>query len=127
MVRPVPRGARQKYALTPHVLSDEALSDRRVWVHMDCTVLTWWIYDTVSNDLLQSLMLHQFNARGAWRFLEDEFLNHSESRALLRKALYNMAADEGTCRTSVHHQGVCSTLGMHIYTTSFFIDPTSLA
>lgn len=71
-----------KYALTRHVLYDEALSDRPVWVQMDCTVLTW-IYGTVSNDLLQSLMIHSFNARGAWRFLEDEFLNHSESRALL--------------------------------------------
>ncbi|XP_066396038.1 uncharacterized protein [Miscanthus floridulus] len=49
---------------------------------MDRTVLTW-IYDNVSSDLLQSLMLHQFSARGAWRFLEGEFLGHSESRALL--------------------------------------------
>ncbi|XP_066314405.1 uncharacterized protein [Miscanthus floridulus] len=71
-----------KYALTRHVLYDEALSDRPVWVRMDCTVLTW-IYGTVSNDLLQSLMIHLFNARGAWQFLEDEFQNHSESRVLL--------------------------------------------
>jgi hypothetical protein len=59
-----------KFALTSHVvLTDEALPERPVWVQMDCTVLTW-IYNTVSSDLLQSLMLHQFSARRAWCFLE---------------------------------------------------------
>lgn len=71
-----------KYALTSHVLSDEALPERPAWRQKDCTVLTW-IYNTVSSDLLQSLMLHQFSARGAWRFLEGEFLGRSDSRALL--------------------------------------------
>ena len=30
-----------KYALTRHVLYDQALSDRPIWVQMGCMVLTW--------------------------------------------------------------------------------------
>ena len=40
-----------KYALTPHILSDDAMPDRPIGVQMDCTVLTW-LYGTVSNELL---------------------------------------------------------------------------
>ena len=39
-----------KYALTRHVLDDEAFPSRPAWVQTDCTILTW-IYGTVSNDL----------------------------------------------------------------------------
>jgi hypothetical protein len=42
-----------------------------------------WIYDTISNDLQQSMMLRQFSARGAWCYLKDEFLSQKESCALL--------------------------------------------
>jgi hypothetical protein len=45
-----------KYALTSHVLEDESFPDRPAWVQTDCVILTW-IYDTISNDLQQSLML----------------------------------------------------------------------
>ena len=71
-----------KYALTRHVLDDEAFPSRPAWVQADCVVLTW-IYGTVSNDLQQSLMMRQRPARGAWCYLEDEFLGQRESRALL--------------------------------------------
>lgn len=71
-----------KYALTPHVLDDEALPDRPVWVQVDCVVLSW-IFGTVSSDLQQSLMIRQRRAREAWCYLEDEFLGQKESRALL--------------------------------------------
>ena len=47
-----------KYALTRHVLDDEAFPSRPAWVQADCVVLTW-IYGTVSNDLQQSLMMRQ--------------------------------------------------------------------
>jgi hypothetical protein len=42
-----------------------------------------WLYDTISNDLQQSMMLRQFSARGAWCYLKDEFLSQKESCALL--------------------------------------------
>jgi hypothetical protein len=71
-----------KYALTPHVLDDETLPDRPVWVQVDCVVLSW-IFATVSSDLQQSLMICQRRAREAWCYLEDEFLGQKESRALL--------------------------------------------
>ena len=45
-----------KYALTHHVLEDEAFPSRPAWVQADCCVLTW-IYGTVSGDLQQSLMM----------------------------------------------------------------------
>jgi hypothetical protein len=61
-----------KYALTPHVLDDETLPDRPVWVQVDCVVLSW-IFATVSSDLQQSLMICQRRAREAWCYLEDEF------------------------------------------------------
>ncbi|XP_066347777.1 uncharacterized protein [Miscanthus floridulus] len=71
-----------KYALTRHVLEDEAFPSRPAWVQADCCVLTW-IYGTVSSDLQQSLMMRQGPARGTWCYLEDEFLSNKESRALL--------------------------------------------
>jgi hypothetical protein len=52
---------------------------------MDCCVLTW-DYCTISNDLQQSLMIRDPTARVAWLYLEDEFLGHRESRALLLEA-----------------------------------------
>jgi hypothetical protein len=36
-----------KYALTDHVLSDDAHPTRSAWVQMDCTVLSW-IYGTTT-------------------------------------------------------------------------------
>ncbi|XP_066373358.1 uncharacterized protein [Miscanthus floridulus] len=71
-----------KYALTRHVLNDEAFPSRPAWVQANCVILTW-IYGTVSNDLQQSLMMWQRPARSAWCYLEDEFLCQRESRALL--------------------------------------------
>ncbi|XP_072147887.1 uncharacterized protein [Setaria viridis] len=71
-----------KYALTRHVLEDEAFPTRPAWVQADCVVLTW-IHGTISGDLQQSLMMRQRPAREAWCYLEDEFLGQRESRALL--------------------------------------------
>ena len=39
-----------KYALTRHVLEDEAFPARLAWIQADCCVLTW-VYGTVSSDL----------------------------------------------------------------------------
>lgn len=60
-----------KYALT--WIHDKSFPYRQAWVQTDCTVLTW-IYDTISNDLLQLLMLCQFSTHGACRFLKGKFL-----------------------------------------------------
>ncbi|XP_066311601.1 uncharacterized protein [Miscanthus floridulus] len=44
------------------------------------------LHTTVSNDLQQSLMTRDPNARAAWLYLEDEFLGQRESCALLLEA-----------------------------------------
>ncbi|XP_066395820.1 uncharacterized protein [Miscanthus floridulus] len=54
---------------------------------MHYCVLTW-VYGTVSNDLQQSLMIRDPNARAARLYLEDEFLGQRESRALLLEAKF---------------------------------------
>jgi hypothetical protein len=77
-----------KYALTSHVLEDESFPDRLAWVQTDCVILTW-IYDTISNDLQQSLILRQFSARGTWCYLEDEFLGQKESCMLLLETQFH--------------------------------------
>jgi hypothetical protein len=79
-----------KYALTDHVLSDVVNTDRPAWVQMNCTVLTW-IYGTIHADLQQSTMNRKPNARGAWTYLENEFLGQRESRALLLSAEFRTA------------------------------------
>jgi hypothetical protein len=71
-----------KYTLTHHVLEDEAFPERLAWVQADCVVLTW-VYNIVSSDLQQSLMMRQRPTREAWCYVEDEFLGQKESRALL--------------------------------------------
>jgi hypothetical protein len=75
-----------KYALTDHVVND----DRSAWVQMNCTVLTW-IYCTIHADLQQSTMIRKPSARGAWLYLESEFLGQRESRALLLSAEFRTA------------------------------------
>lgn len=82
-----------KYALTRHVLGDEAFPARPAWIQADCCVLTW-IYGTVSSDLQQSLMMRQGPARNAWCYLEDEFLGQKESRALLLETQFRTFRQE---------------------------------
>jgi hypothetical protein len=71
-----------KYALTDHVLSDDAHPTRSPWVQMGCTVLSW-IYDTINADLQQQVMLKDPSARAAWIVLDNEFLGQPESRAFV--------------------------------------------
>ncbi|XP_066384535.1 uncharacterized protein [Miscanthus floridulus] len=92
-----------KYALTYHVLEDEAFPSRPAWVQADCCVLTW-IYDTVSRDLQQSLMMRQGPARGAWCYLEDEFLGQKESRALLLETKFRNFRQESLSITDYCRQ-----------------------
>jgi hypothetical protein len=79
-----------KYALTDHVLFDVVNTDRPAWVQMNCIVLTW-IYGTIHADLQQSTMNRKPNARGAWTYLENEFLGQHESHALLLSAEFRTA------------------------------------
>jgi hypothetical protein len=74
-----------KYALTDHVLSDEVHPTRSAWAQMECTVMSW-IYNTISPDLQQQVLLKELRARVAWLVLDDEFLGQRESRALLLSA-----------------------------------------
>jgi hypothetical protein len=60
---------------------------------VDCCILTW-VYDTVSSDLQQSLMMRQGRARNAWCYLEDEFLGQKESRAHLLETQFRTFRQE---------------------------------
>lgn len=106
-----------KYALTDHVLSDVINADRPAWVQMDCTVLTW-IYCTIHADLQQSTMNRKPNARGAWLYLENEFLGQRESRALLLSAEFRTAKQGSSLITAF-----CRRLETMVATLSDFGDP----
>jgi hypothetical protein len=88
-----------KYALTRHVLEDEAFPERPAWVQADCVVLMW-IYGTVSSDLQQSLMMRQRPTHEAWCYLEDEFLGQKESRALLLETQFRNLRQESLSITN---------------------------
>jgi hypothetical protein len=92
-----------KYTLTRHVLEDEAFPSRPAWVQADYCILTW-IYSTVSGDLQQSLMMRQGPARGAWCYLEDEFLGQKESRALLLEMKFRNCHQESLSITDYCRQ-----------------------
>ncbi|XP_066351255.1 uncharacterized protein [Miscanthus floridulus] len=87
-----------KYAIKDHVHSDVVNADRPAWVQMNCTVLTW-IYCTIHADLQQSTMNCKPNARGAWIYLENEFLGQRESRALLLSSEFHTAKQGSTSIT----------------------------
>ncbi|XP_072147815.1 uncharacterized protein [Setaria viridis] len=106
-----------KYALTRHVIEDEAFPSRPAWVQADCCVLTW-IYNTVSSDLQQSLMMRPGPARGAWCYLEDEFLGQKESRALLLETKFR-----NFCQESLSITDYCRQLESMAASLAEFGDP----
>jgi hypothetical protein len=106
-----------KYALTDHVLSDVANANRPSWVQMDCTMLTW-IYGTIHADLQQSTMNRKPNARGAWTYLENEFLGQRESRALLLSVEFRTAEQRSASITDF-----CRRLEMMAVTLGDYGDP----
>ena len=106
-----------KYALTDHVLSDVVNADRPAWVQMNCTVLTW-IYCTIHADLQQSTMNRKPTARGAWTYLENEFLGQRESCALLLSAEFRTAKQGSASITDF-----CRRLETMAATLSDFGDP----
>lgn len=64
-----------KYALTDHVLSDDAFPHHASWARMDCVVLTW-LYGTIATDLLETIIQPDGNARLVCLSLEQMFLGH---------------------------------------------------
>ena len=84
---------------------------------MDCTVLTW-IYCTIHADLQQSTMNRKPNARGAWLYLENEFLGQRESRALLLSAEFRTVKQGSSSITDF-----CRRLETMAATLSDFGDP----
>ncbi|XP_066391955.1 uncharacterized protein [Miscanthus floridulus] len=106
-----------KYALTDHILSNVVNADQPPWVQMNCTMLTW-IYCTIHADLQLSTMNRKPNARGAWTYLENEFLGQRESRALLLSAEFRMAKQGSASITDF-----CRRLETMAATLSDFDDP----
>jgi hypothetical protein len=91
-----------KYALTRHVLEDEAFPSRPAWVQADCCILTW-IYK-FSGDLQQSLMMRQGPARRAQCYLEDKFLGQRESLAFLLETKFRNFRQESLSITDYCRQ-----------------------
>ena len=63
-----------------------------------------WIYCTIHADLQQSTMNRKPNVRGAWIYLENEFLGQRESRALLLSAEFRMAKQGSASITDFCHR-----------------------
>lgn len=71
-----------KYALSDHVLSDEAFPLVPSWAQMECTVLGW-LHNTISSDLSEIVVTANATARRVWLGLEEQFIGNKETRALL--------------------------------------------
>lgn len=63
----------------PAPSTDEELE---LWSTLDVTVLQW-IYSTISNDLLNTILEPEATAMEAWERLRDIFLDHQNSRAVI--------------------------------------------
>lgn len=70
-----------KYALSDHVLSDDAYPIDPAWNRMECTVLSW-LYGTISSSLAEIVMSSTALARHVWLGLEEQFIGNKETRAL---------------------------------------------
>lgn len=56
-------------------------TDPELWLCLDAVVLQW-IYDTISNDLLNTIIEHDSRVELAWNRLFDIFYDNKNSRAL---------------------------------------------
>ena len=54
---------------------------------MDCVVRSW-IYGTISNDLVETIMTPDASAHTVWAAVESQFLDNQETRALLLDAQF---------------------------------------
>ncbi|XP_058755195.1 uncharacterized protein LOC131628378 [Vicia villosa] len=56
-------------------------TDPQLWLRLDAVILQW-IYGTISNDLLNTIIEHSSTAEIAWNLLFDIFYDNKNSRAL---------------------------------------------
>ena len=54
-----------KFSLQDHVLLDNPLATYPDWARMDCVVRSW-IYGTISNDLVETVMMPDASACSIW-------------------------------------------------------------
>ncbi|XP_056695346.1 uncharacterized protein [Spinacia oleracea] len=69
-----------------HILSSEAhhedvVVDKALWSRVDSVVLQW-LYVTISNDLLNTIIAPDITAQQAWARLKDIFRDNQNSRAV---------------------------------------------
>jgi len=76
-----------KFALQDHVLLDDPPVAYPDWTRMDCVVRSW-IYETIPNDLVETVMTPNAAARTVWTAVESQFLDNRETRALLLDAQF---------------------------------------
>ena len=54
---------------------------------MDCVVRSW-IYGTISNDFVETIMTSDASAHSVWAAVESKFLDNQETRTLLLDAQF---------------------------------------
>jgi len=63
-----------KFSLQDHVLDDPPATYPD-WARMDCVVRSW-IYGTISNDLVETVMMPDASAHTVWAAVESQFLDN---------------------------------------------------
>ena len=77
--------------------------DRDLWETLDATVLQW-IYATISQDLLQTILELDTTAMEAWNRLRDLFQDNKHSRAVTLEYDFTHAATENFPNISAYCQ-----------------------
>ncbi|CAN6168496.1 unnamed protein product [Urochloa humidicola] len=62
-----------KFSLEDHVLLDDTPVGYPDWTRMDCVVRSW-IYSTISNDLVETVMESDASAHAVWAAVESQFM-----------------------------------------------------
>ncbi|XP_021749285.1 uncharacterized protein LOC110715025 [Chenopodium quinoa] len=79
------------YDLIDHIIpppDKEEPADPAVWKRLDAIVLQW-IYGTISNDLLQTILVPDSTAQQAWERFRDIFQDNKSSRAVQLEGLFS--------------------------------------
>jgi hypothetical protein len=71
-----------KFSLQDHVERDAPAVILPDWDHMDCAVRSW-IYRTISNDLVETVLKPRTTTHVIWLAVESQFLDDREQRAIL--------------------------------------------
>lgn len=86
---------------TPKVLTPE--DEKELWATLDATVLSW-IYATISNDLLHTIIEPDATTHAAWSRLRDIFQDNKHSRVVTLEAEFSNTKMENFPNVSAYCQ-----------------------